>query len=270
MPAAAAGAPEVPLRETCRLVSGSVPLWTYHRARLASGGCGDDLLREADRLVAAEGAGWTGADSTRLRLTLIVTPDGHLDARVQRRLSSLDVPGGPRIRVVEATGLPLLPFGAAKPADRSWWDDAQRRARAEGGDQAIIVDAEGAVIDGGTATVWAVFDGETVTPPAPGAIAGVARAFALDALARAGTPAKVCRLDSHRLASADELFLTNAFAGAVAVRGRGGPVCEGLAADFARLWNPERDVPSVTMTAPTPERVAPPSNDPPSHRKAFP
>jgi branched-chain amino acid aminotransferase len=229
-------APAVPLRETCRLVSGRVPLWEYHRQRLASGGCGEEILRAADALIARESDGWTGPDSTRLRLTLVVTPDGRLDACVQRRLSSLDVPGGPVVAAVEADGVPPLPAGAAKPADRAWWDGAQRRARAAGADQAVIVSPFGLVVDGGTASVWAVIGGVLVTPPAPDAIAGVARAFLLDACARNGVPARVEELRTDVLEGADELFLTNAFAGAVAVRGRGGRVFAAVAEEFAELW----------------------------------
>ncbi len=229
-------APTVPLRETCRLVSGRVPLWPYHRLRLASGGCGEDLLEAADALVAREASSWAGPDSSRLRLTLVVTPDGLLDACVQRRLSSLDVPGGPVAVPVDADGAPPLPAGAAKPADRSWWDEAQRRARALGGDQAIIVSSEGLVTDGSTASVWAVIGGALVTPLAPDAIAGVARAFLLDACARAGVPARAGALSAAAVADADELFLTNAYAGAVAVRGRGGRVFAAVAEEFAELW----------------------------------
>lgn len=234
--ARADGAPAVPLRETCRLVSGRVPLWTYHRRRLAAGGCGEALLEAVDAAMAREAAGWTGADSSRLRLTILVAPDGCIDARVQRRLSSLDVPGGPVVALVEVDVPPLLPQGAAKPADRSCWDDAQRRARASGGDQAVLVALGGRVLDGGTASVWAVLDGELVTPPAPGAIAGVARAFVLDQCACAGVPVRIEALDAAALEKADELFLTNAFAGAVAVRGHRGPVFEAVAQAFARLW----------------------------------
>jgi branched-subunit amino acid aminotransferase/4-amino-4-deoxychorismate lyase len=158
-----------------------------------------------------------------------------VDARVQRRLSSLDVPGGPVAVAVEADGAPPLPAGAAKPADRAWWDEAQRRARALGSDQAIVV-WNGRILDGGTATVWAVAGGVLLTPPAPDAVAGVARAFLLDACARAGVPARVGVLDAAALEEADELFLTNAFAGAVAVRGRGGRVFEAVAEEFAELW----------------------------------
>jgi branched-subunit amino acid aminotransferase/4-amino-4-deoxychorismate lyase len=129
-----------------------------------------------------------------------------------------------------------VPLGAAKPADRSWWDGAQRRARSAGGDQAIILSSHGYVLDGGTASVWAVIGNDLVTPPAPAAVAGVARAFLLDACARAGVPARVEDLEFEALDGADEIFLTNAFAGAVAVRGRGGRVFAAVAEEFAELW----------------------------------
>ena len=234
---AAEAAPEVLLRETCRLVSGRVPLWDYHRQRLASGGCGEAILRAADELLEREATGWTGPDSSRLRLTLVVTPNGRLDARVQRRLSSLDVPGGPVAVTVGSEGEPPLPRGAAKPADRSWWDATQRRARAAGGDQAIIVSPEGRVVDGGTASVWVVTGGTLMTPPAPGAVAGVARAFLLDSCARAGVPVRVEPFGVDVLDQADELFLTNAFAGAAAVRERTGRVFAVVAEEFAQLWD---------------------------------
>jgi branched-subunit amino acid aminotransferase/4-amino-4-deoxychorismate lyase len=237
---AVGAAPSVPLRETCRLVAGRVPLWPYHRRRLASGGCGPDVLSAADALVAREAASWTGAASSRLRLTLVVTPDGSVDVCVQRRLSSLDVPGGPRAVVVEAESAPPLPSGAAKPADRAWWDAAQRAARAAGADQAIVA-CDGLVLDGGTASVWTVIDGELITPPAPFAVAGVARAFVLDACAHSGAPARVAPLPAAALAGADEIFLTNAFAGAVAVRGHGGPVFERVSAAFTGLWARSQD-----------------------------
>jgi branched-subunit amino acid aminotransferase/4-amino-4-deoxychorismate lyase len=214
-----------------------VPLWEYHLARLARGGCGSDLLEEADLVVAQAAASWTGSASNRVRLSLVVTPDGIAEATVHQRLSSLDVPGGPVASFVEVDEPPWLPPGAAKPADRSWWDEAQRHARWAGGHQAVIVHA-GNVVDGGTASVWAVADGAVTTPPAPDAVSGVARAFLLDALERAGTPARVEPLSATAFATADEAFLTNAFGGAVAVRERGGPVFDRIAAIFAEMWRP--------------------------------
>ena len=230
------GRPAVALRETCRLVSGRVPLWPYHRARLASGGCGPKTLDCAQEAMEAAAVEWEGPASSRLRLTVVVEPSGEARAVVQRRLSSLDVPGGPRAMPIEVDEGPPLPRGAAKPADRRWWDDAQRRARTAGGDQALIV-RDGLVLDGGTASVWAVRGGVVLTPPAPQAVAGVARAFLLVALADAGVPTGVEPLALEDALGADELFCTNAFAGAVALRGWGpGPVTRLALAAFDHLW----------------------------------
>lgn len=230
-------APAVPLRETCRLVSGRVPLWPFHRRRLASGGCGEETLRRVDAALEREASGWTGPNSSRLRLTIVVTPDGAVDARTQRRLSSLDVPGGPTVAIVPVDSPPRLPEGAAKPADRSWWDAAQRVARHAGYDQALVA-YDGRLVDGGTSTAWLVLDGVVCTPPAPDAVAGVARAFLLDRLARDGVLVRVGELQSRLVNVAEEIFLTNAFAGAVAVRGRGGDVAKAAAAAFADVWRP--------------------------------
>ena len=204
---------------------------------MARGGCGAALLEEADRQVEAAAVSWRGPASSRLRLTLIATPDGVAEATVQQRLSSLDVPGGPEAAVVEVAAPPWLPPGAAKPADRSWWDETQRRARWAGGHQAIIA-CDGDIVDGGTATVWAVIDGVAITPPAPDAVAGVARAFLLDALERASAPARVGTLSAAAFKAADEAFVTNAFGGAAPVRGRGGPVFAQVSAIFAEMWHP--------------------------------
>lgn len=228
--------PAVALRETCRLVTGRVPLWRYHRARLASGGCGEVALTAAEEALAGAIAAWSGPASSRLRLTVVVEPTGLATAIVQRRLSSLDVPGGPEAVAVEVEAPPALPERAAKPADRSWWDAAQLRARALGADQALVV-AGGNVVDGGSASVWAVRDGVAITPPAPDAIAGVARAFLFDALADAGVPVRVEALPLATALDADELFLTNAFAGAVAVRGRGGAVAAVARSAFDAIWH---------------------------------
>lgn len=227
--------PPIALRETCRLVEGRLPLWEYHRARLRAGGCGEELLAEVDRRVTEAAAGWSGRGTNRVRLTVVVAPNGEVQTVVQQKLSSLDVPGGPTVAVVAVPSPPWLPPGAAKPADRRWWDDAQRRARWEGGHQALIACA-GHVIDGGTASVWAVRDGVVTTPPAPDAIAGVARAFLLDALEREGVPVRVEPLPVTAIRDVDELFLTNAFGGAVAVHDRGGPVFARVAELFAQLW----------------------------------
>jgi branched-subunit amino acid aminotransferase/4-amino-4-deoxychorismate lyase len=180
-------------------------------------------------------AGYDGRYSPRVRLTIEVAP-GLVFARCERRLSSLDVPGGPVLGLVTVDTIPMPAPGPAKPLDRSPWDDALRRARAGGGDQAVLVALDGHVIDGSTASLWVVKDGALYTTPSPPAIPGVARAWLLGRADSLGLNARVSDLTPGDLRLADELFLTNALAGAVAVRGKSGPITSTVMAAFARMW----------------------------------
>jgi branched-subunit amino acid aminotransferase/4-amino-4-deoxychorismate lyase len=135
---------------------------------------------------------------------------------------------------------PDLPRGAAKPADRAWWDEAQRRARLEGGHQAAITGPDGTIIDGGTATIWIAEGPVLFTPPAPPAVAGVARAFLIQAAPDAHIRVEVEPITWERFESADEAFLTNALAGVVPVRGREGMVFRAVAEFFEEMWRASR------------------------------
>jgi hypothetical protein len=234
-------APTVPLKETCRAVAGrtwpeAVPLWPWHEARLLAGGCDGVSLDRAALAARDAVAAWTGPSGPRLRLTVTVTPPGEVHAAVERRLSSLDVVGGPVPAVVHVAESPALPPGPAKPADRSSWDEAMSQARRLGAHQALLVDPSGFVVDGGTATLWLVVRGSLVTPPAPPAVPGVARAWLLEQAPALGLEARIEPVRPEGLDDAEELFLTNAFAGCVALRGRGGRVSTHVGEAFAALW----------------------------------
>jgi branched-subunit amino acid aminotransferase/4-amino-4-deoxychorismate lyase len=230
------GAPPRTLCETCRVVEGRIPLWPYHRSRLAAGGCSGAVLDDVEVRALAAAADWDDAESQRVRLSITVSGDAGAAVDVRRRLSSLDVPNGPVCVRVDVVDPPDLPGGAAKPAERAWWDEAQRRARLEGGHQAVIVDPTGDIIDGGTATVWIAEGPALFTPPAPPAVAGVARAFLIQAAPDAHIRVEVEALSWERFEQADEAFLTNAFGGVAAVRGRGGTVYRAVAALFDEMW----------------------------------
>lgn len=232
----AAGAPKLALRETCRVAAGRIPLWPYHRARLEAGGCTDGVLDRVDEIAKSAAAEWESAGSPRVRLSVTVAPDGEVAVDVRRRLSSLDVPLGPVVARVDVEDEPELPAGAAKPADRRWWDDAQRRAQFDGGHQAVIVGSDGCIIDGGTATVWIAEGPMLFTPPTPSAIAGVARAFVLRRARDIHMRIVTEPILWERFEAADEAFLTNAFGGAVAVRGRGRYAFGAVAEMFEELW----------------------------------
>jgi branched-subunit amino acid aminotransferase/4-amino-4-deoxychorismate lyase len=232
----APGAPSQPLRETCRIVTGRVPLWGFHRARLVAGGCGGATLQHVEALAIETASQWGDAESPRVRLSLTVSPDGAVAVDARRRLSSLDVPGGPIVARVDGGARPTLPPGAAKPADRAWWDEAQRRAKTAGAHQAIAVTPDELIVDGGTATVWIAEGAALCTPPSPPAVAGVARAFLMAAAVEPRIRVSVEPVSWERFTSADEAFLTNAFGGAVAIRGRGGLVFRAVQALFDEMW----------------------------------
>jgi branched-subunit amino acid aminotransferase/4-amino-4-deoxychorismate lyase len=125
------------------------------------------------------------------------------------------------------SSLPTLPAHAAKSADRRYWDGPMRLAHLRGADQAVLVTEDGLVVDGGSATVWALLGGALVTPPAPPAVAGVARRLIVREVAPlAGVSTAVRPLKWTEVEAAEELLLSNAVGGLVAVRGRGGRVAE--------------------------------------------
>lgn len=234
----ASAGPRVALAETCRVIESAIPLWRLHRARLAVGGCSIGLLSEVERAVGVAIGAYEGERTSRLRLHLEVGADGSLTVELSRALSSLDVVGGPLLAAVQAADLPpipSLPTGAAKPADRSWWDCAAREARRQRAHQALILDSDGFVIDGSSASVWIVRDGRLLTPPSPPAIAGVARRLVLDHAGDLDLEAAAAPVNLVDVEGAEEVFLTNAFGGAVAVRGRNGPVAEAVRGLFARI-----------------------------------
>jgi para-aminobenzoate synthetase/4-amino-4-deoxychorismate lyase len=222
-------APTVSLRETMRVVSGRVPLLDRHLARLASGGTGPTLLARAREEVASTlASATTPTDLARLGLT--VNPDRRVAAHLTPFSSSLAEEGGVVLAPVEVSTAPRLPCGAAKPADRQVWDDAHRRATALGANQAVLHTRDGVVIDGSTATIWLVADARLSTPPAPPAVAGVARGLVLDLAASLGVPAEERQVTLAELDRADEVFVSNALGLVVPVRDRSGPLSATLAA----------------------------------------
>ncbi|MDR3686719.1 MAG: aminotransferase class IV [Coriobacteriia bacterium] len=229
-------APEVALKETCRAVGGRVPLWPWHRARLAGGGVAPAALALADERIAEAAARWADAPTRRARLTLTVAPDGAVTVHTAQRLSSLDVPNGLLVARVDAAGWPPIPALAAKPADRSWWDEAHRRARSLGAHQAILVAPDGWVIDGSTSALWIVEHGVAYTPPAPPAIPSVSVAFVRAHARAVEFDVRVEPMTWERFEAADEAFLTNAFGGAAPVSGRGGEMFASVAQLFGDVW----------------------------------
>jgi 4-amino-4-deoxychorismate lyase len=91
---------------------------------------------------------------------------------------------------------------------------ARRELADPGIGEGLMLDTAGRVVCGTMSNVYAVLDGEIVTPSLERAgVAGVVRAALLDAWREEGTPVVVRDLDSGELARASEMFLSNALIG---------------------------------------------------------
>ncbi len=119
---------------------------------------------------------------------------------------------------------------------------AKLEARQRGGDEALLLNGAGAVAETSVANVFAVRDGELLTPPSTdGALEGITRATVLEIAASLEIPARVRSIGRYDLLAAAEVFLAGSGAGLVPVRsldgraigaGAPGPVYEKLWSAF--------------------------------------
>jgi branched-chain amino acid aminotransferase len=101
-------------------------------------------------------------------------------------------------------------IGRHKTTSRLAWDLAREYARAEGADEALLVDRDGMLLEGAASNLFVVRDAEVLTPPLTAdVLPGIARAVVLEACAAIGMPARECALPAGMLAEASEAFLTN-------------------------------------------------------------
>jgi 4-amino-4-deoxychorismate lyase len=216
------------LFESIRFVAGAAPLWRRHMRRLEDG-CrrlqlpgpdGERLLEEARGVVAG-----LAQAVARITLTRGVGPRGYappVPARATRIVAGFEAPpvrtedlaSGIRVRLcaVRLAEQPLL--AGIKHLNRL----EQVMARAEWSDPAIaeglLCDSHGHVISATMANLFAVIDGELVTPAVDRCgIAGVGRAEVL-----ATWPTRVRQLKLDELAGAGELFLSSSVRGILPVR----------------------------------------------------
>jgi branched-chain amino acid aminotransferase len=117
---------------------------------------------------------------------------------------------------------------------------AKLEAKQRGGDEALLLNAAGAIAETSVASLFVVRDGELLTPPSSdGALEGITRATVLELAASFGIPARAQSLGRYDLFAADEVFLTGSGAGLVPVRsldgrsiGAGGP-----GPVYEKLWS---------------------------------
>lgn len=95
---------------------------------------------------------------------------------------------------------------------------AKGEARRQGADEALVLNASGAIAEASVANVFAVRNGALYTPPtSDGCLDGITREAVLELAARFGIPAHIATLNRIDLYRAHEVFLTGTGAGLVRV-----------------------------------------------------
>jgi len=90
---------------------------------------------------------------------------------------------------------------------------ARRTARWQQADEAVLVDADGYVVEGAMRNVFAVIEGKALTPPVSrGLLPGITREAVLEVAARAGAATEERDLKLEELRGADECFFTSSVA----------------------------------------------------------
>lgn len=165
-----------------------------------------------------------GAGDHRLRV-LVTRGPGPLGARLAAlgpgRAIAIAEPlaDSPRELALVTIDWPLPARSGAAHKTLAYVDHviARELAARAGADEAVRLDAAGDVAEGATCNVFAVIEGGVVTPPLAGVLPGITRAHVLAACARLGIAAAERRLPRTELAAADEVFVTSAVRGVVAV-----------------------------------------------------
>ena len=219
---------------------------------LVAGGAARGLADHVARLDASArqlfGKGLPGTLRDDLAAQLAGKPSGRLRITVQPA-------GGPLRALVQVVPLDQPPaevslrpavirggLGAHKWLDRRLLADMARSMALQPGEQLLIEDADGDVLETDRANVFAVIGGVLHTPPADGRLLpGVARDAVLRAAGLAGLGVSVTPVSRARLQAASEVFVTSAVHGVRPVRSvagspaawPAGPVASKVAASLA-------------------------------------
>jgi branched-subunit amino acid aminotransferase/4-amino-4-deoxychorismate lyase len=193
-------------------------LWPFHERRLRASlldlGAEKELRVPTEQEVCLflDAGGFDG--STRLRVVA---------SRVEGASWRVEVSATPCVDVGAALTPTRLtverwlappPLVGYKTLSRLPWDLAREQARHSGFDDVLLIDSKEHLLETSTANIWVVHDGVAKTPCAPErCLPGVMRAWLLDHLEGAGLAPEVCDLTISDLATADEIWLSNAVVG---------------------------------------------------------
>jgi branched-chain amino acid aminotransferase len=207
-----------------------------------------DQARLRDEVTRAVAAAGNAESYVRILLTRGAGPMSLDPATATRALRVILVePVVPPAREVYAVGIAVVTVRTRRSVDETAAAGAKvtnylesllavREAKARGGQEALIVDGRGEVVEGATSNVFLVKEGRVVTPPPEaGILAGITRAHVLEAAARQGLPFDERRLRPEELLDADEVFITSSIREVLAVvRVDGQTIGQGVPGPVAR------------------------------------
>lgn len=212
------------LFESIRRIDGRLPLWPWHRARLACSARALGLrLPDLTQLDAQLQMVAPGQPDCALKLIVWAADEGRgygrnwpTDTRVA--LLAYALPALEQIdacSVSDALGLAGSPRGL-KTLARIEQVRAHSRALAAGANAALLRDRAGRPLCFSHGSLFLRLGSELLTPPvAHGALAGVSRAWLL---AQSELRVRVAPLSARLLAQADEVLFSNALRGVLPVR----------------------------------------------------
>jgi para-aminobenzoate synthetase/4-amino-4-deoxychorismate lyase len=233
--------------ETTLAVDGRVVALEAHLERLAASLAvlyGEQLPSNARALI-ADAADAT--DLARLRLTVVPDDDAGTVASVRTATVDEDLVFPTWERAVELAPV-VVPggIGAHKWADRRLLEQAEAESAPA---VPLVVDSDGAALEGSRGNLFLVRSGTLVTPPTDGRLLpGITRALAIEAAQALGIDVREQVVSLEALASAQEVFLTGGVRGVESVRRCSGvgewhssEVTAQVGAELRRSWlNPAR------------------------------
>jgi branched-chain amino acid aminotransferase len=230
------------LFETMRAERGRVALLERHLDRLLGSAAAMGLApmpgREEMRAAVAAVLAGRPEGPARVRLTATPRPTLLVEATPAPPLAAEP----PRARAVSVRGAwcPTAAIAEHKTLSIAGHRVAQRVAERAGAEHALLLDVEGRLGEAAIANVFCLAGGRAVTAPARGLLAGVARETVMGALR-----VEEAVLEEHEWRAAEEIVLTNAIRGAIAVvdvdgrpvgDGRPGALAGAIAATLRIVW----------------------------------
>lgn len=231
--------------ESIRREQGRMPLWPWHRARLAFTARAQGLKLPKDQTIEAQLEA-LAPDHPGCAIKLMLWAAGGERGYgrrwpAQSRLALLAYPlpeavtSIKAVSATEALAAGASPYGL-KSLARADQVRAHSQALAAGADTALLRDLQGRPLCFSHGTLYVRLGGTLLTPPAAhGALAGVTRAWLL------GQPdlaLRVAPLSARMLAQADEVLFSNAVRGVLPVSAIDGQerVAGKLSASLAHRW----------------------------------